>query len=148
MRTLEDMQREYEVAKKELEPIEKEREKAVKKCNELYKEMENFKLQNGLFHKMEELEKYKGREISHIELVVRDKNGELSTKDMYNDEIFDVDENGHLHYSSYDFGIMGYEEKTKKYLYQYHYRPTYYDFVGYLEVDFYDDEESEETDNE
>lgn len=148
MRTLEDMQRDYEIAKKELEPIEKEREKAVKKCNKLYYEIENYKLKNGLFYPMSDLEQHKGKYVNHIKLVVRDKNGELSTKDMYNDDMFNVDDSGHLHYSSYQCGVMGYSEEDRKYIYSYYGRETEYDFVGYLKADFEDDEESEETDNE
>lgn len=148
MRTLEDIQKDYEIAKKELEPIEKEREKAVKKCNALYYEMENYKLKNGLFQPMSDLEQHKGEYVNHIKLVVKDENGKLSTKDMYNDEIFNIDENGRLHYSSYQYGIMGYSEKDGKYIYAYYGHETEYVFVGYLEVDFEDDEESEETDNE
>ena len=142
MRTLEDMQRDYEIAKKELEPIEKEREKAVKKCDELYREMENYKLQNGLFHKMSELEKHKGRRISSIKLVVREKNGKLYIKDMYGDECFRVDKNGHLYYSSWEKGVMIYDESRKKYSYCYHCYESLYDFVGYLEVNFEDEEET------
>lgn len=148
MRTLEDIQRDYEIAKKELELIEKEREKAVKKCNELYYEIENYKLKNGLFYPMSDLEQHKGQYVNHIKLVVKDENGELSTKDMYNDEYFKVDKNGHLDYSSYEYGIMSYDEQRKIYSYCCHYCETLYDFVGYLKADFEDDEESEETDNE
>lgn len=147
MRTLEDMQRDYEIAKKELEPIEKERKKALSKCNELREEMENYKLKNGLFHPMSDLEKHKDKEISSIELVERKENGELSIEYMYNHELFRVDENGHLNYSSYERGVMFYDKEKGKYIYAYHYHEMVHDFVGYLKVDFEDDE-SEETDNE
>lgn len=143
MRTLEDIERELEVAKKEAKPLIEARDEAVKKCNKLYQEIEDYKIQNGLYFPMSELEKYKGREISHIKLVVREENGELSTKDMYNHEMFSIDKNGHLDFSSYHFGVMNYDEKTKKYIYSYHYCPTVYDFIGYLEIEFENDEESE-----
>ena len=140
-RTLEDIQRDFEKAKTELEPIVKEYNKAIEKKSELEDEMENYKLQHGLYHPMSDLLEHKGKEIYFITLVIRNDDGTLVTKEMYNDEMFSVDEKGHLDYSSYNNGIMFYEEKKEKYSYMYHYRETLYDFVGYLEVEFREDDE-------
>lgn len=139
MRTLEDIERDYEQAKREAEPIIKAREEAVHKINLLYKEMEDYKIQHDLFNPMSDLEKYKGKEISHIKLVVRNDDGTFETKDMYNDELFKVDENGHLDYSSYNNGIMSYIENKGKYVFCYYGHETWYDFAGYLEICFYED---------
>lgn len=140
MRTFEDIERDLKNAQEEAKPIIKAREKAVAKINQYYHELEQFKLDNGLYRPMSDLEQCKGKEIYHIKLVQRKEDGTLSCKDMYNDEMFDVDKNGHLYYSSYQCGIMGYSEKDGKYIYTYHGREMEYDFVGFTEISV-DDED-------
>ena len=143
MRTLEDIERDLEKAENEAKPIKKLLGEAVKKCNLLRGEAEQYKINNGLFHPMEELKNHIGKEISHIKLVEKTENGELQVNDMYNHEMFSVDKNGHLDFSSYEMGIMSWCEKKRMYCYSYHYFRTYHDFVGYLDVCFEDDEECE-----
>lgn len=135
MRTIEDIERDLENAKKEAEPIIEAREKAVKKINQYYHELKQFKMDNGLYHSMSELEKYKGHTVNNIELIEKEKDGTLSSEYMYNDEIFKVDENGHLDYSSYQCGIMSYSEERGKYIYSYYGHETERNFVGFLEID-------------
>lgn len=143
MRTLEDIERDLKNAETEAEPIKKLWEEAVKKCNQLRDEAEQYKINNGLFHPMEELKNHIGKEISHIKLVEKAENGELQSKDMFNYEMFSVDKNGRLDFSSYEMGIMFWDEEKKMYCYSYHYYETYHDFIGYLDVCFEDDEERE-----
>lgn len=111
-----------------------------KKKNNLAKEIEKYKLKNGLYHPMSELINYKGKTISSITLVEKQRNGRLVTDFMYNDElIFNVTDNGHLHYSSYRGGVMDYCEDDGKY---YHYvfgRSTPHEYVGFLEIEFQDE---------
>ena len=129
--------------KKEAEPLIKAIDEAVRKCNELLREIEQYRLNNGLFHPMSELEKYKGRRIICIKLVEKDEDGNLDTKDMWNDGWFSVDPAGHLNYSSYDRGIMSWDEEMGKHYFSYHHFLIYHDFVGYLDVCFEEDEEDE-----
>ena len=143
MRTLEDIERDLEKAENEAKPIKKLWEEAVKKCNQLRDEAEQYKINNGLFHPMEELKNHIGKKISNIKLVEKTENGELQVNDMYNHEMFSVDKNGHLDFSSYEMGIMSWCEEERMYCYSYHYCRTYHDFVGYLDVCFEDDEECE-----
>lgn len=90
---------------------------------------------------MSELAKHKGKEISHIILVERNEDGTLDTEYMYNDEMFSVDERGYLDYSSYNCGVMHYDDSINKYVEWCHYRRTEHDYVGYLEIEFEDDDE-------
>lgn len=131
-RTIEDIQRDFELAKKELEPIEIQRNKAVKKVNHFYKELEQYKLNHGLYRPMSDLKEYIGKSIKHIELVYRDSDGKMQIEDMYNDELFKVDKEGHLDYSSYNCGVMHFN--NGKYIYQYYGHPTEYDFLGFLDI--------------
>lgn len=114
---------------------------ASNKRRKLEDELTEYKLQNGLFTPMSELENHKGKHISYIELVVRNEDGSLKTKDMWGGEIFKVNKNGHLDYSDYMSGVMYYDSKTGKYEHDFHYHPTIYDFVGYLEIRFEKDED-------
>lgn len=136
MRTLEEIERDLEIAREERKPIYKAYEEISKKCYKLKEEATQYKLQNGLFTPMSELENHKGKSISHIELVVRNEDGSLETEDVYGDEYFKVDENGHLDYSSYMGGVMYFNSEIGKYEHDFHYHPTIYDFVGYLEIKF------------
>lgn len=136
MRTLEEIERDLDIARKERKPIYKAYEEISKKCYKLKEEATQYKLQNGLFTPMSELENHKGKSISHIELVVRNEDGSLETKDMWGGEIFKVDENGHLNYSDYMSGVMYFDSEIGKYEHDFHHHPTIYDFVGYLEVRF------------
>ena len=77
MRTLEDIERDLEKAENEAKPIKKLWEESVKKCKLLRGEAEQYKINNGLFHPMEELKNHIGKEISHIKLVEKTENGEL-----------------------------------------------------------------------
>lgn len=140
------MERTLEIMEEELERVREERKPLYEVVNVLDKKIANlkdeivaFKLNNGLYHPMSELEKYKGREISHIILVERDEDGTLDTEYMYNDEMFSIDENGHLDYSSYNGGVMSYDEGIGKYTHWYHYSRYPHDYVGYLEIEFEDD---------
>lgn len=136
MRTLEDIERDLEIAEKGQEAIMDADDEAVKKYRILREEAREYKLQNGIFTPISELEKHKGKSISYIELVVRNEDGSLETEDMYGDEHFNINEKGHLNYSSYENGVMYYNSEIGKYEFDFHCIPIIYDFIGYLEVKF------------
>lgn len=134
------MERTLNIMMSELEPAEKELEILEEKVKNLRYEIEDYKLNNGLYYPMSELINHKDKDIRWIKLVVREDDGTLDTDHMYCDEIFEVDENGHLYYSSFDGGVMHYDNDTNKYVHYYHGFPEYHDYVGYLEVKFYNDD--------
>lgn len=140
-RTLEIMMQEIECIREERKPLYEAINVLDEKIARIKDEIKRYKLNNGSYYPMSELEKYKGKEISHIILVERDNEGALNTKYMCNDEMFKVDENGYLDYSSYDCGVMHYDENIGKYVYYYHYRRTEHDYVGFLEIELEDDYE-------
>ena len=84
-RTLEIMMEELRLAKKEREPLSKAIYVVNKKIRNLENEIEKYKLDNGLYHPMSDLNKYIGKEISSITLVEKNKEGSLVTKNIYND---------------------------------------------------------------
>lgn len=133
-RTLEDIERDLALAKEELEPIQEARDKAARKVSDFRDELEKYKLNNGMYHPMSDLNQYIGCNISSIKLVERDEDGSLDTDDMYGDEYFKIDENGHLDYSSEFGGVMDYDEKIGKYVMLCHYFRTEHDYVGFLEL--------------
>ncbi len=135
-RTLEIMMEELERIREERKPIYEAVSALDKEIAKLEDEMLAFKLNNGLYHPMSELINYKGKNISSIKLVVRDEEGALDTDFVYCDEILEVDENGHLYYSSYSGGIIEYDDDADKYVHLYYGCPEYYDYVGFLEINF------------
>lgn len=144
MRTLEDIEIELQDAKAELEPIAKAYNEACEKLSKFEDEMKRYKVKNGMYHPMEELKSHIGKEISSIKLVEKLKSGMLEVNTMYNYETFSVDRNGHLYFSSCEMGVMGWDGIRQKYCYSFHYHTTYHDFVGYFDLDFEEDDESEE----
>ena len=137
-RTLDIMMEELRLEEEEKKPLSDAISLINIRINKLNREIESYKLNNGLYHPMSELANYKGKEISYIVLVERNEDGTLTTKEEYNDEMFSVDETGHLDYSSYDCGVMSYDENIGKYVKWCHYHRTEHDYVGYLEVEFED----------
>ena len=135
-RTLEMMEEELRLAEEEKKPLSEAMRIINKKIGDIEDEIEAYKLNNGLYHPMSELANYIGKEISHITLVERNEDGTLSIDEMYNDDMFSVDRNGRLDYSSYYNGVMSYDEEVGKYVYYRHYHRTEHDYVGYLEVEF------------
>lgn len=144
MRTLEVIEIDLQHAKDELEPIAKAYNEACEKISKFKDEMERYKVKNGMYHPMEELKSHIGKEISSIKLVEKSKSGKLEVNTMHNHEMFSVDRNGHLCFSSYEMGVMGWDGIRQKYGYSFHYHTTYHDFVGYFDLDFEEDDEREE----
>lgn len=140
-RTLNDMMNDLESAKKEYESLQKVADKALKKVNKINKEIEKYKIDNKLYYPMSELSKYIEREIIYIDLIEKTKSGGLTVKRIYNDEMFSVDENGHLHYSSYNCGVMDYDENINKYVEWCHYFRNEHDYIGFLELKLEEDDD-------
>lgn len=139
-RTLDDMLKDLELAKKELDPLLEAIKVAEHRVNDIQKEIDTYKLSNGMYHPMSELLNYKGKELNYIELVEINKSGTLSTDCIYNDEFLGIDNNGHLFYSSYDFGILEYNEEKDRYEKWYHYYCNERNYVGFMEISFADED--------
>lgn len=139
-RTLDDMLKDLELAKKELDPLLEAIKVAEHRVNDIQKEIDTYKLSNGMYHPMSELLNYKGKKLNYIELVEINKSGTLSTDCIYNDEFLGIDNNGHLFYSSYDFGILEYNEEKDRYEKWYHYYCNERNYVGFMEISFSDED--------
>lgn len=133
-RNLDVMMEELRLVKEERKPLSEAISVLDKEIAKLNDEIEAYKLNNGLYHPMSELINYLGKDISFIKLVVRDEEGALDTDYMYCDEIFEVDEFGHLYYSSYTGGIVEYDNESGKYVHMYYGHPEYYDYIGFLDI--------------
>ena len=130
-RTLDIMEAELKALKEQFKPL-------AKKLAELESEIEEYKLENTLYHSMSELVNYRGKQIRSITLIERDEDGTLDTDFVYDDEIFEIDDDGHLYYSSYSGGIIKYDNKAEKYVHMYYGHPEYHDYVGFMEIDIRD----------
>lgn len=139
-RTYEDIRKDLSDAEEELKPISKEYHKLIEEISSLKNELEEYEVNNGWFHPMSDLNQYIGREISSIKLVERKNDGTLTVEEIVNDEMFSVDKNGHLYFSSYESGVMDYDEDLEKYVEYYHFFGTVHDYVGFLEIKFEDED--------
>lgn len=137
MRTLDDIEKELREAKNESDSLRRKLEQSINKENSLYKEMIQFRLDNGMYHPMSDLKQYAGKNVNSIQLVKKNNDGTLGTKTMYNSSIFIVNDLGHLDYLSYYSGSMHFNENEE--VYEYVCFPKVevrkYDFVGYISID-------------
>lgn len=133
-RTLEDMYNDLNFATENLKPLNEAAAKIRKEISALEDEIEKYKLDHAMYYPMSDLCKYKGRTISYIDVVEKDSDGNLSVERIYNDEYFHIDSDGHLDYSSYDYGVMSYDENIDKYVKYVHYHRIEYDYVGFMEL--------------
>lgn len=143
-RTYEDIRKDLNDAEEELKPISKEYHKLIKEISLLKNELEEYEVNNRWFYPMSDLNKYIGKEISSIKLVERKNDGTLKVEEIINDEMFSVDKNGRLHFSSYVSGVMDYDEELEKYVEWYHFCRMVHDYVGFLEIEFEDEDEDED----
>lgn len=141
MRTIEDIERDLKNAQEEAKPIFEAEKKALAKINHYLKELEQFKLNNGIYHPMSDLEQYRGKDVYSVNLVQKHPDGSVSLKIMFGDEMLQVDENGHLSYSSLQGGMMDYSEKSGKYLLQRCGHIIEYDFIGFMDISVDDGED-------
>lgn len=131
---LDHMIAELKLAEEQLKPLKK-------RVSDLNEEIKKYKLNNGLYYPMSELENYKGKRIRTITLVERDEDGTLDTDFIYfiyDDDFFEVTNDGHLYYSSYNGGITEYDSDAQKYVHMYYGHPEYHNYVGFTEIDVRD----------
>ena len=133
-RTLEMIENDLKNAKEELRPIQEAYDKAYKKVSDFCDELEKYKVDNGIYHPMSDLNQYIDCNIKSIKLLKKDADGSLNIDDMYGDEYFIVNENGHLFYSSAIGGVMHFDENIGKYVMWYHHCRTEHDYVGFGEI--------------
>lgn len=131
-RTLDIMEAELKATNEQLKPLQK-------KKLELEREIQSYKLKNTLYHPMSELINYKGRRVRSITLVEERLDGTLTTDYMYDDEIFEVTDNGYLYYSSYEGGVMHYSAETDRYIHNYWGVGTPHKYLGFLEIELEDE---------
>ena len=135
------MERTLEIMEEELKLVKQEYNVLDKKRRNLEIEIEEYKLNNGLYHPMSELANYIGKDVDYIKVVIRNEDGTLETDFLCCDEIFEINEYGQLYYSSYSGGIIEYDTTEHKYVHMYYRCPTYYDYVGYMDLKLDDDDE-------
>ena len=129
--TLRDLNRElsritteYNYAKKELDKVLNEKFDIESKINDY-----RFKIKDYIV----DLTAYEGKTITDILCI--DSNGD--EVDVPTDEIVTV-ENGRLHCSSFDNGLVFYDDEEQTYIHAYHYHETRLDIIGFLKIEVKD----------
>lgn len=92
-------------------------------------------LNGRTIYPMSNLSNYIDKDIYSIELVEIKDDGEVEVVDIVSDEIFHVDKQGHLVFSSYKGGVMGYDNSIGKYVKCYYGNRSEHDFVGFLSIE-------------
>lgn len=92
-------------------------------------------LNGRTIYPMSNLSNYIDKDIYSIELVRRNDDGSVDVVDIVSDEIFYVDKQGHLVFSSYIGGVMSYDNSIGKYVKHYYGHRTEHDFVGFLNIE-------------
>lgn len=90
---------------------------------------------------MSNLSNYIDKDIYSIELVERNDDGSVDVVNIVSDELFYVDEQGHLVFSSYSCGVMSYDNSIRKYVKHYYGHRTEHKFVGFLSIEVEDEKE-------
>lgn len=134
MRTFENIEYDYKIAKGILDQLQEKLNKALRRTNALYKEMEQYKLNHGMYHSMEELNQYAGKNIAEIELVKKDSNGKLSTEYLYADEILRITSDGKISYSSYVYGLLEWIESENSYIQLDQGVEQKVEYIGYISI--------------
>lgn len=134
MRTLEDIDKELlQEAQKAMYSLQGRFEITSDRVKTYCKEMMQFRLDNGLYCSMDDLKQYAGKKIRKIELVKKEYDV-LEVMTIYGSKVFEVDNSGHLNYSS-SLGTMRYDSNEKTYIFLHDGDKTKYNFVGYISVD-------------
>lgn len=144
-RTLDDMYNDLKLAKAETEPIKEMLINANNKEYKIRKEIERYKLDNGMYSPISDLLNHKKKVVDFIDLVELNEDGTLSIEYLWNDPTYNkrfiIDENGHVYY--YDTAkTISYNEKLGKYIMQllYNGKMTEHNYIGIFMVNFLDEE--------
>lgn len=129
-----ELQEEINSLCKKIEPIEE-------KIEQLRQKQHSILIENQLYHPMEELKEYDGKDLSSITIYYRRDNSETVEEMFLCGDALRV-ENGRLYYSDFYNGIIEYSEKAQAYIYFYWHFDQKYDILGF------DDLELEESDEE
>ena len=126
---------ELELVEKRMEELRVKKRDFCKPIDEEFKEL--LKLRKKLVPKIIDFSEYEGREIAYIEAVDSNGNDVL----LPTDEIAKV-KNGKPFFSSYNGGIVDFDENIGKYVYYYRFSETVLDIVGFYDVVFEGEEDA------
>lgn len=133
--------RTYEDICNDLKTAEEQLGKFKEEVSTLTKEKNDYELSHNMYRPLSDLEQYKGNYIRSISIIEREADGSLSTYGIYADEILEVDNNGHLYYSSFHGGIIEFNEEIDKYVHTLFGCEHIHDFVGFKDIELYEFEE-------
>ncbi len=135
---LQEIETKIGVLRAELKPIEDKANEIRKKISGLKRDAEQYKLDNRLFEPMSKLKDYVGKKIEEIGLVEELDDGTLRVEEIWDNEYFKIDDDGHLDYSSEWGGVMNYDPNINRYVLWRYYNRTEHNFIGYTYISFYE----------
>ena len=125
------------------EPIREQYDKEQKKLFKLKDKLEKYRLEHGMFYPLSKLAEFKDEvsNILSIKLVQRTKDGKFKVKEMVNDDLFFINDDGTFKYSSYKGGIIEKAKDGKWYHQYYGSSKKLDDYIGFLSIEFCDSSE-------
>lgn len=137
-----EFQEKIKLVKAKREPVRKKYEALTKKIRDLDKAESKYIFENKLYYPLDILEKYKGKQVSHVEFYT----GEGALNYCCSDEICEIDKDGHFYKSSYIAGIIHWSDEDGCYCEWYHHGKTKLDYVGIKEIVFATEEDDDDDD--
>ena len=92
-----------------------------------------------MFYPLSRLADFKDKDddIEAICFVQKTKRGKFKTDWIFNDDLFRINDDGTFYYSSYDNGIIQYDEDKKRWCHDYYHSRRYLDdYVGFMKITF------------
>lgn len=129
-------EKELKLLEEEIYRLDNKRFKMMTSIELLRDKINQYRLNNGLYHPMSELLNHIGKSVLSICLVKRKDDGTLDTEWIGHKAVFDVYEDGTLvSFDGYDY-YLRYDDRIKKYIKEYDHRMEWIDYVGFMSIEF------------
>jgi hypothetical protein len=129
-------EKELKLLEEEIYRLDNKRFKMMTSIELLRDKINQYRLNNGLYHPMSELSNHIGKSVRNICLVKRKDDGALDIEWIEHKAVFDVYKDGTLVcFDGYDYHIE-YSNSLKKYV-KYDHGIELIDYVGFMSIEFY-----------
>lgn len=129
-------EKELKLLEEEIYRLDNKRFKMMTSIELLRDKINQYRLNNGLYHPMSELSNHIGKSVRNICLVKRKDDGVLDIEWIEHKAVFDVYKDGTLVcFDGYDY-YLRYDDRIKKYIKEYDHRIEWIDYVGFMSIEF------------
>ena len=125
---------------KQIKDLSKQSKSLDKKIAATERQLLKLRLDNSCWYPLCVLKNYKGHEdeIWNVSFVAEEDDGTLFIKEIFNDELLTISDDGTFEFSSFENGIIDYDEEKKRYVHHYHhYETDLPKLVGIYEIEIH-----------